>query len=167
MAQGGYQLNLPEGALDVGQFRALVDAAKTAEAGEEYDRAADLVRQALGLWGDEPGMILQALPDVPEVQRKARMLVQEHNEAEHRLVCLLLRLGRHDDLIPAMRVRVRACPESERAWCYLMESLIGAGRYVEAANAYHQARKALLEETGMEPGPRLEKLFQAALHGGT
>lgn len=166
MAQGGYQLNLPEGALDVERFRSLTDAARQAEAGGEDDRAVDLVRQALHVWGEEPDVVLQALPDIPEVQRKARMLLQEHNEAEHLLVCLLLRLGRHDDLIPAMRVRVSACPESERAWGYLMESLIGAGRFVEAASAFHQAREALMEETGMGPGPRLERLFQAALHGG-
>jgi DNA-binding SARP family transcriptional activator len=166
MAQGGYQLNLPEGALDIDRFRGLTGAARQAEAGEDYDRAVDLVRRALHVWGEEPGVILQALPDVPEVQRKARMLLQEHNEAEHLLVCLLLRLGRHDDLIPAMRIRVRAWPESEQAWGYLMESLIGAGRFVEAASAFHQAREALVAETGMGPGPRLEKLFQAALHGG-
>jgi DNA-binding SARP family transcriptional activator len=166
MAQHGYQLNLPEGALDIERFRGLTGAARQADSSGEYDRAVDLVRQALRLWGEDPDVTLQALPDIPEVQRKARMLVQEHAEAEHMLVCLLLRLGRHDDLIPAMRIRVKACPESERAWGYLMESLVGAGRFVEAARAYHQAREALLEETGMGPGPRLKELFQAALRSG-
>ena len=38
-----------------------------------------------------------------------------------------------------------------------------AGRQAEALQAYHEARRALVEELGIEPGPALQRLYRSLL----
>jgi DNA-binding SARP family transcriptional activator len=53
----------------------------------------------------------------------------------------------------------------ERFHAQLMEALARAGRRAEALDAYRQARRALVEEPGIEPGPHLRLLHQQILDG--
>ena len=54
-------------------------------------------------------------------------------------------------------------PLHERVRCQLMLALYRSGRQAEALDAYHNARRALVDELGIEPGRELRELHQRIL----
>jgi hypothetical protein len=74
-----------------------------------------------------------------------------------------LGLGRHDGVIGELEALVAENPSRERLRGLLMLALYRAGRQAEALEAYQEARTALLDELGLEPGPDLRELEQAIL----
>jgi predicted ATPase/DNA-binding SARP family transcriptional activator len=58
---------------------------------------------------------------------------------------------------------VAAHPFREGLWALLMTALYRTGRQAEALGAYRRARAALVDELGVEPGPRLRELEQLIL----
>jgi DNA-binding SARP family transcriptional activator len=88
---------------------------------------------------------------------------------ELHLACLELRIerdlarGRHAELIGDLEAIAQEHPLRERLQAQLMLALYRAGRQAEALDAYQQARTALVEELGIEPGRQLRDLHQAIL----
>src|SRR5205085_2950148 len=69
-----------------------------------------------------------------------------------------LELGRHSDLIGRLGTLVAYHPYRERFLEQLMLSLYRSGRQADALAAYQEARHALVEELGIEPGAGLRQL---------
>ena len=75
-----------------------------------------------------------------------------------RLACLEERIeadlacGRHAALVGELEALVREHPLRERLRAQLMLALYRSGRQAEALEAYQDAREALVEELGIEPG---------------
>lgn len=74
-----------------------------------------------------------------------------------------LALGRHAALVPELEALVATHPLRERFRAQLMVALYRAGRQAEALGVYRDARRALVDELGVEPGPELQRLEQAIL----
>ena len=74
-----------------------------------------------------------------------------------------LALGRHGELAGELQALVRAHPLRERLRAQLMLALYRSGRQAEALEAYAEARRTLVDELGLEPGPELQQLQQAIL----
>jgi predicted ATPase/DNA-binding SARP family transcriptional activator len=75
-----------------------------------------------------------------------------------------LALGLHGDLVGELEALVKEHPLRERLRGQLMLALYRAGRQAEALDAYQQARRALVDELGIEPGRSLRDLHQAILN---
>src|ERR1700733_12735692 len=156
----GYQLRLQPGELDAEQFQALAGQGRKALAEGDFRAAADVLAEALGLWRG------RALADVPPFA----LVTGEAERLEgSRLTALELRIeadlgcGMHAHLGPELRRRFSAQPLREGLWGLLMQALDAAGRHAEALAAYGQARKVIAEELGVDPGPELQRLYQALL----
>ena len=78
-----------------------------------------------------------------------------------------LRLGRYQELAPQLLEATARYPLQERFHAQLMLVLAAAGRRAQALEAYQQARRALLDELGIEPGPELRAIHQQILAAGT
>jgi hypothetical protein len=74
-----------------------------------------------------------------------------------------LELGAHDSLVPEIEALVAVNPLRERLWGQLMLALYRAGRQGDASQAYQSARRTLLAELGIEPGPALKELHGAII----
>jgi DNA-binding SARP family transcriptional activator len=74
-----------------------------------------------------------------------------------------LALGRHDELVVELEALVAEHPLRERLRRYLMTALYRSGRQAEALDAYQNARRALVDELGIEPSPALQELEKAIL----
>ena len=74
-----------------------------------------------------------------------------------------LALGRHAALVPELEALVKDHPTRERLQGQLMLALYRSGRQTDALEAYHQGRRRLADELGLEPGPELQRLERAIL----
>src|SRR5439155_1186936 len=74
-----------------------------------------------------------------------------------------LELGRHVELVYELEALVQAEPMRERPRGQLMLALYRSGRQADALAAYRAARQTLVDEVGIEPGPKLKQLEAAIL----
>src|SRR5215470_5644110 len=122
-------------------------------------RAAAL-RDALALWRGsaliDVGYEAFAAGEASRLEELRLVAREELNDAE-------LELGSHDALIPELQALVEVNPLRERLWAQLMLALYLAGRQADASQAYQDARRTLLAELGMEPGPALKQLHGAII----
>ena len=72
--------------------------------------------------------------------------------------------GRHRELVGELDALARDHPLRERLRAQQMLALYRAGRQADALEAYRQARDALVDELGIEPGRPLRDLHQAILN---
>jgi DNA-binding SARP family transcriptional activator/tetratricopeptide (TPR) repeat protein len=158
----GYLIAVLEPELDVLGFEAACRLADAARRAARWPEASAAAARALELWRGTPLLDVpsQVLRDqfVPRLEQMRLQALEDRTEAD-------LRLGRQDRLIPELRDLAMRHPMRERFHSQLMEALARAGRQAEALDAYRQARRALVDELGIEPGPHLQLLHQQILHG--
>ncbi|WP_419999341.1 AfsR/SARP family transcriptional regulator [Streptomyces boninensis] len=156
----GYQLVLDEPDLDAGEFERLADAGKRRLADGDPDAAASRLAAALALWH---GPAMDDVPPSPTVTAEAARLEQCRLDALEARFEAELALGRHADVAGELRRLVGEHPLREELRAQLMLALYRSGRRAEALEAYRLGRRLLVDELGLEPGPRLRELEQAIL----
>jgi DNA-binding SARP family transcriptional activator len=152
----GYLVRVDDMQLDLARVRRLVDEARASDP----PRRAKLLGDALANWRGEPLAELAYEPFAQtEIARLVELrlaLVEEWAEAE-------LALGRFGDLVGELEVLVAAHPLRERLRGQLMLALYRSGRQAEALESYQQARRALVDQLGIEPSPLLQQLQTSIL----
>ena len=158
LAQGdGYLLRVPAESVDLHRFRALVEEAR--RIADPAARSARLCA-ALELWRG-PALAGAAFGVVRD--RLCRSL------EESRLAALLDRVdadlaaGRHAELVVELAKLTAEHPFQERLHGQLMLALYRSGRRADALAAYRKARRVLVGELGLEPGPALRGLEAAII----
>src|SRR5581483_1677090 len=150
----GYVLQSPE--TDVSEFERLLDRAR----GEAPHDAATTLRAALDLWRGRPFADFEyetwAQAEIARLEDLRLVALEERIEAE-------LQLGDAARLVPELEALVTGQPLRERLRAQLMLALYRAGRQAEALDAYADARRRLVEELGIEPGPELQDLQRRIL----
>ena len=160
----GYLISVGEPELDVLGFGAACRDAGAARRAARWPEVSAAAERALELWRGTP------LLDVPSQVLRDRFgpgLEQLRLQALEDRIEADLRLGRQDRLIPELRDLAAEHPVRERFHAQLMEALARAGRRAEALETYGRARRALVDELGIEPGPHLRLLHQQILDGDT
>ncbi|GAB2986761.1 AfsR/SARP family transcriptional regulator [Saccharothrix stipae] len=157
----GYLLRVDPHAVDLDEFERGVAAAARLRASGDLISAATALDEALGLWRGEPlGGVAGLFAEVERGRLVERRLAVLEERAE-----LLLLIGRGAELVPSLTTLVGEHPLRERGHGLLMRALCQAGRQAEALAVYREARRVLIDELGVEPGPELRKLQQAVLAG--
>lgn len=152
----GYVLAVDREQVDTHRFRRLVDDALDAPAPERARR----LRTALALWR---GAALADFTYEPFAQAPISALEELRVTALEARIGADLALGRHAEVVAELDELVAAHPLREGLRAHLMVALYRCGRQAEALDVYRVARRELVEEIGMEPGPRLRALEQAVL----
>ncbi len=151
----GYVLLIENDQLDLRRFEALVAEGRRLLEQGEAERAAEPVREGLGLWRGRP---LADLENEPFAVLVSRELDDAWLGALETRVEIDLALGRHTELVPELDTLVRRHPLRERLRAQLMLALYRSGRQAEALDRYDEGRRMLGEEVGLEPGNRLREL---------
>jgi DNA-binding SARP family transcriptional activator/tetratricopeptide (TPR) repeat protein len=157
----GYQLLLRPGDLDAELFDTLVGRGRRALAERDCQGAGDALREALDLWR---GRALADAPPSPLVTAEADRLEESRLSALELRIEADLGCGLHAPLVPELRRLLSDHPLREGLWARLIRALDGAGRHAEALAAYGQAREVISGELGVDPGPELQRLYQAMLN---
>ena len=158
--RGGYVLRVEPGELDADRFEQLHAEGRAAIDAGDHTAAATRLREALALWRGPPLADLSyegfAQPEIARLEDERVGALEDRIEAD-------LALGRHAALVPELEAEVARHPLRERLRAQLMTALYGAGRQAEALEAFHDARRTLLDELGIEPGPELRERHDAIL----
>jgi DNA-binding SARP family transcriptional activator len=156
----GYFIRAEPDDVDVARFEELADEGRRTLPADP-ERAAALLGEALQLW---TGEALADIPPSPYIEAETERL------SELRLATVELRIeaelecGRFAPVIPELRGTLAGNPLRERLWLLLMRALEGDGRRAEALDAYAQAREAIADQLGVDPGVELRRLHQELLN---
>ena len=156
----GYMLRVERGRLDLDTFEQLVEAGERALGSGQAAAAAGTLREALALWRGPP---LADFAYEPFAQAAIARLEELRLAALERRIEADLALGRHADVVGELKELVSAHPLREGFRAQLMLALYRSGRQAEALEVYQDARRALVEEFGIDPSPALQELEQAIL----
>ncbi|MEK6328623.1 MAG: BTAD domain-containing putative transcriptional regulator [Actinomycetota bacterium] len=154
----GYELQVPDDAIDAARFEGLVERAqREAERGVAVDGAA---HHALELWRGAP---LADVADEPFAAPEIRRLEELRLRANELEIEAELAAGQHPEVIGRLEALIAEHPAHERFHAQRMLALYRAGRQSEAIEAYREAHRTLVAELGVEPGPKLRELQDAIL----
>ncbi len=152
----GYLLELDGNQLDLVRFERLAREARTLEPPER----ARVLREALALWRG-PALADSELEDFAqaEIHRldDLRLGVLEDRIAAD------LEVEVDPELVAEVEALVRRHPLRERLRSQLMLALYRSGRQADALAVYHDTRRTLVDELGIEPGPELQALYGSIL----
>ena len=156
----GYRVDVPAEDIDLHRFRAMVTSARELVDPAERSR---VLTAALELWrgpvlGDVATERLRAQVGAPAEELRLAAVEQC---AEAALDC-----GDPSHAIALLGGAAELRPVRERSVGLLMAAYSAAGRTSEALDAYRRARRALVEELGLEPGPYLARQHQRVLRSG-
>ena len=156
----GYEMRLDPAHLDSRRFEALLAEGRGELAAGRPERAVSTLEQALSLWSGPP---LAELAYESFAGREIARLDDLRVTAFEQLIEAKLRLGRHEEVVPQLEALIPEHPYRERLRAHLMLALYRCDRQADALQAYHDARRTLIGELGIEPGERLRELERAIL----
>ncbi|MGH3568140.1 MAG: BTAD domain-containing putative transcriptional regulator [Pseudonocardia sp.] len=157
----GYLMAVGPDHLDLQTFDHQVGQARAARASGRLPEAADGLRSALAIWRDRAlggTSGSAATSEATRLEERRLAVLEERIETD-------LALGDHGALIAELAALVSEHPLRERLRGHLMVALYRVGRQAEALATYHEGRRMLAEDFGLDPGPGLRALEQRILLG--
>jgi DNA-binding SARP family transcriptional activator len=158
----GYQLSAEPDELDLFAFSS--HTAKGRRALRSGDLAAGVAefRVALTYWR---GSMLTGLPLGPALAGRSAIVEDERLAITEELAEAQLALDQPDEVARILHRHVHLHPLRERAYGLLMKALCRLGDVAGALSTYAEARSALIEQLGVEPGAELRRLHRSILDG--
>jgi DNA-binding SARP family transcriptional activator/tetratricopeptide (TPR) repeat protein len=142
----GYLLRVEPEEIDLGRFQLLQKEGR--------------LQEALSLWRGPPLSEFAyrrfAQAEIARLEELGLAVLEERIDRD-------LAEGRHAALVGELEALVQEHPLRERMRGQLMLALYRSGRQADALASYQEARRALVEELGIEPGKPLRELHQAIL----
>jgi DNA-binding SARP family transcriptional activator len=155
-----YRLPIAPGGRDLDRFERLArDGSDALRDGRPHE-AADAFRCALDLWR---GPALEEIAAEGILVAESQRLDELWMTAQERRIQADLADGLHADLAAELFELVRRHPYREPLRAALALALYRSGRSVEALEVLRDARRALDEDLGLEPGPAVRDLERAIL----
>jgi tetratricopeptide (TPR) repeat protein len=153
-------MRVEPGELDLDVFEQRVAAGRDALSRADPGQAAVLLRGAESLWRGRPLADLEFEPfarfEIQRLEAQRLLAAEDRIEAE-------LALGQHGALCPELEQLVAEHPLRERLRGQLMLALYRSGRQAEALAVFHDTRRVLDAELGIEPGPALRQVHEQVL----
>ena len=154
----GYILHLEPSDLDAWRFEQFLHEARSVDG--QADRAAPLLREALGLWRGSAyadlsgeGSLAGEIARLDDLRLQA---LEERIEAD--IAC-----GRYVEVLGELETLTHEHPLRERLWAHLILALYRAGRQTDALATYQRLRELLADELGVDPSPDLRSLHERIL----
>ncbi|MEW2354214.1 AfsR/SARP family transcriptional regulator [Spirillospora sp. NPDC029432] len=153
----GYALRAEPDAVDAWRFEHAVSAAAGLAPGDALAR----LEEALGWWR---GPAYAEFAEEPWARADRARLTELRLHAVERRAEARLALGPAAAAVPDLDAHVAEHPWREDAWRLLALALYRSGRQGDALEVLRRARTLLVEQLGVDPGPRLRRLEDDILH---
>ncbi|GAA4193578.1 hypothetical protein GCM10022252_36730 [Streptosporangium oxazolinicum] len=157
---GGYALDVPGGAIDLGRARGRAAGGRSLGAEGDHEGAVRELRLALGEWSGEP---LADLSGSSWAVEESAHLAELRLTTEEDLAEAELALGRGAALTSGLAHLVGAHPFRERLRVLAAHALYQAGRQADALGALAEGRRLLMEDMGLDPDPRSREMERRIL----
>ncbi|MFE9908424.1 AfsR/SARP family transcriptional regulator [Streptomyces clavifer] len=157
---GGYLLQVQPGQVDAHEFTQLTASGRAAHEAGDHLAASDLLGRSLRMW---QGAALVDVRIGTVLELEVLRMEEDRMAALERRIDADLILGRHTEIVPELRVLAARHPMHENFCAQLMTALHRAGGAWRALEAYQRLRGTLVDELGLEPSARLQRLHQAVL----
>jgi predicted ATPase/DNA-binding SARP family transcriptional activator len=155
----GYLLRAGDDELDIARFERLVAEGRDVLPNDPA-RAAELLREALGLWRGPAlaDFVFESFAQAEAARLEELRLgaLEDRFEAD-------LAVGRHGELVPDLEGLVAEHPLRERLAGQLMLALYRCRRQGDASRVFHATRARLVQELAMEPERSLRRLLERIL----
>jgi DNA-binding SARP family transcriptional activator/tetratricopeptide (TPR) repeat protein len=158
----GYQLNVEPHELDLLAFSAQAATGRRARHSGDLSASVVAFREALSYWQTS---MLAGLPLGPALSARVAVLEQERSAITEELADALLALDEPAEVMRILHQHVHSHALRERAYGLLMTALCRLGDVAGALSTYAEARRALVEHLGIEPGAELRRLHRSILDG--
>ena len=156
----GYQLAVPAGVVDLYRHDELCVTGRGQAAAGNLGGAVASFSAALALWRGAP---FADVPLMPSVMAETARLEETRLAIIEARIDAEIRLGRHEGLLPELKLLVSQHPLREQLHAQLMLVLYRSGQQAEALGAYHDLRRLLVDELGIEPSRPLRDLQRRIL----
>jgi DNA-binding SARP family transcriptional activator len=156
----GYRLELQDGALDVALFEQLAERGRTELRNGDAHGARDTLAEALSLWR---GAVLGGVDGEGFVRVEQSRLDAVWLSTKLARIDADLRLGRAGEVVSELESLSREHPLDEGIRGQLMLALYRSGNQADALTAYHDLRRALAQELGLEPSRTIQELETSIL----
>lgn len=158
---GSYALHFDVAASEIPTFERLASEGRTAIGAGDHATAAARLGEALDLWRG-PALadftyLAWARPEISRLDELREAALDDRIDAE-------LALGHDADLVGEIEARLDQDRLRERRWAQLMLALYRSGRQADALRAATEARRTLVDELGVDPGPDLAELESRILN---
>lgn len=157
---GGYVLAATSNELDLLRFREHVVAGGMEVQAGDLVQAAEILRDAVGLFGKA---VFPDLADLELFRPELDALEEARLDVYQDLIDIELALGRQTALVGELQSLVAQQPYRERLWASLVLALYRSDRQADALAACRDARNVFLGDLGIDPGPRLRDLERSVL----
>jgi SARP family transcriptional regulator, regulator of embCAB operon len=156
------QLLLDAESLDCYAFERLIRQGRDAARRGDDHEAASRYEDALAVWRGPALIDVQHGPlissHVAELTEQRLGTLEQRIEAD-------LRLGRHHELLGELEILISRYPTNENIHAQLLLALYRSGRPQRAIDVFRRLRGVLDDGFGIEPSPRMQRLYQAILSG--
>src|SRR3989442_9586159 len=141
----GYLLRVEPGQLDLDRFERLIAESRVLPPEDALPR----LEEALAFWRGPP---LAEFAEEPFALAEIVRLEEMRLDALEARAQALLALGQHAGLVGELEALVAEYPLREGLRAQLMLALYRSGRQADALAVYQDARRALVDELGLDPG---------------
>ncbi|MFJ4283503.1 BTAD domain-containing putative transcriptional regulator [Streptomyces massasporeus] len=155
----GYMLFPGEHRIDAAEFEERAAEGRVAARRGDLEEAGAHFEEALAMWR---GPALEGVT-AERVEAEAARLTELRLDVYEQLTAIRLELGQHGELVAELTGFVRDNPLREQSIAQLMLAQYRCGRRAEALETYHDGRRLLTEELGIDPGPALQELHEEIL----
>ncbi len=159
-APPGYRLGIDQNQYDLGRFRAKKEAGLHAAAAAQFEQASRQMSDALAQWR---GPFLEDLREFQFVETLATAFDEEKVLAHTAHVEAQIACGRPNAVIMELETLIAEHPYREPLWAQLITAYYLAGRQSDALDAYLRLKTRLVEDLGIDPGPKLRELYEQVL----
>src|SRR4051812_14793707 len=151
---------LADGEVDAQRIVELVAQGRSQLASGDAAEAVASLSAALALWRGDP---YGDWPDAPFAEAERRRLVEIRTAGMTALMEARLVVGQHAEVVAEAERLLTQDPLQEEWWRLLVLALYRCGRQGDALAAVGRARAVLIDQLGVEPGPRLRAAEAAVL----
>lgn len=156
----GYAMQVEAEHVDAQRFEQLIDDGRRQLLNGDARAARERLEEALSLWRGQP---LTEFQYESWAQAERRRLEELHLLAIEERVEARLALGEADRLVPELKALVAEHPLRERLCAQAILALYRSGRQADALELFQEARRRLVDDLGVEPGPELRELHRQVL----
>jgi DNA-binding SARP family transcriptional activator len=156
----GYALRLGRSGTDAQRFHHLTARGRSLAATDPA-RSAEVLREALALWR---GPALEGAGRGTICSTEASLLEESRLITLETLYDACLRAGRAGEVAGELAELTASHPLRERFYELLMTALYQCGRQAEALGVYDRARRRLVHDLAVEPGPVLRGRMESIRH---